>query len=81
MNDYIDLLLADLDDHSAAWTDGAYYVQRAREEQAQSALWDSLSPRQQDLFLEYEEERNASAVLHADGLARQAFLLARRIFR
>lgn len=81
MDDYIDLLLADLGDHSAAWTDGAYYVQRSRERQAQSALWETLSPPQQSLFLEYEEERNASASLHADALARQAFLLARRIFR
>lgn len=81
MNDYIDVLLLELSGHSPSEAGGAYYLQRAREEQAYSALWDTLSPSQQELFLAYDEERNATAGIREDAMARRAFLLARDIFR
>ena len=45
------------------------------------ALRNTLSPEQRRLFLRYEEAHNALASVSEEIFARQAFLLAREIFR
>ncbi|MGI5987396.1 MAG: hypothetical protein ACOX7M_04580 [Dysosmobacter sp.] len=52
-----------------------------REAAAAEALTASLTGEQRALFLAFEESRNASAAAYQEALARQAFLLAREIFR
>ena len=52
-----------------------------QEAQAADALCDTLSPEQRKLFLAYEAARNACASASEDAYARQAFLLAREIYR
>ena len=55
--------------------------ERKQEAQAADALCDTLSPEQRKLFLAYEAARNACASASEDAYARQAFLLAREIYR
>ena len=79
--DYIDVLMDYLADHRLAALGSEYFLQEKRETAAAEALEATLSEEQEQLFLAYEEARNASAGIAMDAAARQAFLLAREIFR
>lgn len=81
MDDYITVLLNDLEDHASSFLDGAYYAAIHREAAAFQALEETFTPEQHQLFCAYEDSRNDSAACYQDALARQAFLLARSIFR
>lgn len=80
MDDYITVLLHDLEDRAQDFLPGDYHT-AIRREAAAAALTASLTGEQRALFLAFEESRNASAAAYQEALARQAFLLAREIFR
>lgn len=81
MEDYIDILFRELEEQWSDLLGGEYFLQKAREDYAEQALLDTLTEEQQKLFLIYEEQRNAASVFRESGMTRQAFLLAREIFR
>lgn len=81
MQDYIDVLLCHLADQRQSTLPGTYFPLQAREQQALNALLDSLTAGQRKLFLAYEEARNAAEGASEDAFARQAFLLAREVYR
>lgn len=81
MDDYITVLLHDLEDRAQDFLPGDYHGAICREAAAAEALTASLTGEQHALFLAFEESRNASAAAYQEALARQAFLLAREIFR
>lgn len=81
MDDYITILLNDLEDHAKDFLPGGYYAAMSREAAAAEALEATFTPEQQRLFDEFAERRNDSACRYQDALARQAFLLGREIFR
>ena len=81
MQDYIDVLLCHLADQRQSTLPGTYFPPQAREQQALNALLDSRTAGQRKLFLAYEEARNAAASVSEDAFARQAFLLAREVYR
>lgn len=81
MDDYITVLLNDLEDRAGQFLPGEYYQAANRESAALQALEATFTPEQQSLFLAYEDSRNDSAACYQDALARQAFLLGRAIFR
>ena len=80
MDDYITVLLNHLTEHSpsANWE---YLARQTRQNQAGEALLNTLYLEQRRLFLRYEEAHNALASVSEEIFARQAFLLAREIFR
>ena len=80
MDDYITVLLHDLEDWAQDFLPGDYHGAICREAAAAEALTASLTGEQRALFLAFEESRNASAA-YQEALARQAFLLAREIYR
>lgn len=80
MEDYIDILLNEMEEHWADFLDGTYFLQRNREIHAERALRETLSKAQSELFLSYEEQRNAAEVLRERAITRRAFLLAREIY-
>jgi len=79
--DYIDVLLEHLDRQSPDFLGREYFIQQTREHLASEALTRTLSEEQLTLFLAYEAEHNARASISADAFARQAFLLAKKIYR
>ena len=81
MDDDITVLLHDLEDRAQDFLPGDYHTAIRREAAAAEALTASLTGEQRALFLAFEESRNASAAAYQEALARQAFLLAREIFR
>ena len=81
MDDYIDVLLESLADQRLSFLGHEYSTRLKQEAQAADALCDTLSPEQRKLFLAYEAARNACASASEDAYARQAFLLAREIYR
>ena len=81
MKDYIDALLMYLSEERLTGTSSEYFARLACEEEACEALCRALTPEQHKLFLTYEAARNATASAAEDAYARQAFLLARDIFR
>lgn len=81
MRDYIDVLLDELSDSRLSVLGHEYFLQQQREYLATEALSDTLSEEQQKLFMSYEEEHNACAAMRMDSFARQAFLLAKEIYR
>ena len=81
MDDYITVLLESLDDLRPVSADGKCERLLTAEEAAATALRETLSPEQSRLFLAYEDACMAAATASADAFARQAFLLAREIFR
>lgn len=80
MEDYIAVLLDEMEEHWVDFMGGEYFLQKAREKEAEEALMDALSESQRDLFLSYEERQNAAAALREDAMTRRAFLLAREIY-
>lgn len=81
MDDYIDVLLESLADQRLSFLGHEYFTRLKQEAQTADALCDTLSPEQRKLFLAYEAARNACASASEDAYARQAFLLAREIYR
>lgn len=81
MQDYIDVLLCHLSSARQSSLPGEYFPLQVREQQALNALLDSLTAGQRKLFLAYEEARNAAEGASEDAFARQAFLLAREVYR
>ena len=81
MENYISILLTELKDHWVDFLGGEYFLQKARKNHAEERLRETLSESQTDLFLTYEEQQNAAAALREDAIARQAFLLAKEIYR
>ena len=81
MQDYIDVLLCHLADVRQNALPGESYPLQVREQQTLNALLDSLTAGQRKLFLAYEEARNAAEGASEDAFARQAFLLAREVYR
>ena len=81
MQDYIDVLLCHLSSARQSSLPGEAFPLQVREQQTLNALLDSLTAGQRKLFLAYEEARNAAEGASEDAFARQAFLLAREVFR
>ena len=81
MQDYIDVLLCHLADARQNALPGESFPLQVQEQQALNALLDSLTAGQRKLFLAYEEARNAAVSVSEDAFARQAFLLAREVYR
>lgn len=81
MQDYIDVLLCHLADTRQNALPGESFPLQVREQQALNALLDSLTAGQRKLFLAYEEARNSAEGASEDAFARQAFLLAREVYR
>ena len=81
MQDYIDVLLCHLADTRQNALPGESFPLQVREQQTLNALLDSLTAGQRKLFLAYEEARNAAEGASEDDFARQAFLLAREVYR
>ena len=79
--DYIDVLLEHLNDRRLSCAGKEYFLAQQREHMALKALSATLSEQQTKLLLTYEAEKNAAASISEDIFARQAFLLAREIFR
>ena len=81
MSDYIDILLSALEEEMYSHLGEDYFLASQREDQAADALRATLSADQNDLFDAYEDARSESQSAYQDAFARQAFLLARTIFR
>ena len=81
MQDYIDVLLCHLADARQNALPGESFPLQVREQQTLNALLDSLTAGQRKLFLAYEEARNAAEGASEDAFVRQAFLLAREVYR
>ena len=81
MDDYITVLLEDLDGRASDFLSGGYYAAIARESAASEALTAALNDDQRDLLLAWEDARNAADDLYQSALLRQAFLLGREVFR
>lgn len=81
MEDYISILLRELEDQWLECLGREYFLQKAQKDRAAKALLDTLTEEQRALFLVYEEQRNTAEVLREEGINRQVFLLAREIFR
>ena len=81
MENYIDILLASFEEQWVDFLSRDYYLERARLENAEEALWQTLSESQIELFLSYEGHRNAVAFHRETCTTRQAFLLAKELYR
>ena len=81
MQDYIDVLLCHLADTRQNALPGEYFPLQAREYQTLAALTAPFTADHRKQFLAYEEARNAAASVREDAFARQAFLLAREVYR
>ena len=81
MEDDIDVLLTQLSEQRLSIVNSEYSTRLRQEEAAWEALSRTLTEQQRKLFLAYEEAQSACACLSEDAYARQAFLLAREIYR
>ncbi len=81
MQDYIDILLSHLMATRQGTLPEEYLSFKTQEQQALNALQSSFSDSQDTLFLSYEETRNAAEAISMTAFARQAFLLAREVYR
>ena len=81
MDDYITVLLEDLESRASEFLPGGYYAAIARESAASEALTATLNDEQMELLLTWEDARNAADDLYQSALLRQAFLLGREVFR
>ncbi len=81
MEDYIEILLNEMGERWSEYLSREYYFQKDQEDRAMEALLETLTEEQRTLFLRYEEHRNAAGVFYNSCMTRQAFLLAREIFR
>ena len=81
MEDYIDILIGALGEQGEDGPGRKYLVTEGRLVQAAEALEEALDEEQKELFSVYEERRNELAFISENHLARQAFLLAKEIYR
>ena len=82
MEDFITVLLDDLSEHRMLSDASGEYVRRLQQEEAAyCALSATFTQEQKKLFLAYDDARNAAASLSESEFARNAFLLAREIYR
>lgn len=81
MEDYIQILLEYLTERREAFSDWNHCVQSDRVLQAVEALEETLTGPQKKLFAAYEDARDEAGAAGEMALARQAFLLAREIYR
>ena len=81
MRDYIDLLVHVLLEQESCDSAGSFSAQTPQQIYAERAFRETLSGPQTKLFLAYEEAQNAASSLYAACLARQAFLLAKELYR
>lgn len=81
MEDYIDILLEHLSEFQLQELGYEYFAQKSQEEATLAALEATFSDTQRTLFLHYEAARNATASISESSFVRQAFLLAREIYR
>ena len=79
--DYITVLLHDLEDRAQDFLPGDYHTAIRREAAAAGAQTASPTREQRALLLAVVGNPNARAAANQEALARQAFLLAREIFR
>ena len=80
MKDYIDILIESIQEQTS-FLGSDYYIQQAREYQAHDALIASLDSAQQHLYEIFEENRFKTDCIYENALLRQAFLLAREVYR
>ncbi len=81
MEDYINILLESLGEHDREYLGWEYFTQTERAFEAMEALEKTLSDEQKRLFEDYDEKRTAAADTRETALIRQAFLLAKEIYR
>ena len=81
MDDYITVLLEALEDEMYAHLGDDYFLPLRRSGEVLDELSASFTPRQRELFRAYEDAWSDLESAYQDALARQAFLLARAIFR
>ena len=79
--DYISILIDYLNEQRLSCAGKEYFLAQKREHSAFQVLTATLNDEQHKLLLRYESEKNAAASVSEEILARQAFLLAREIFR
>ena len=79
--DYIAILIDHLNEQRLSYANSEYLIHQKREQLAFKTLAAALGDQQHELLLRYDEEKNAAASVSENILARQAFLLARKIFR
>lgn len=81
MQDYIDVLLLHISEERLNTLSREYVSCLAQEEAAFTALNATFTEEQSSLFRVYDNARSACEFSFEDAYARQAFLLAREIFR
>ena len=81
MDDYITVLLEILEEEMYTHLGDDYFLPLHSSGEALDALSATFTPRQQELFRAYEDAWSDLESAYQDALARQAFLLARAIFR
>ena len=81
MEDYIEILINELEEQWSGLLGREYFLQKARADRVAEVFLDTLTEKQHALFLVYEEQRNAAEAFRESCMTRQAFLLAREIFR
>ena len=81
MEDYIDVLLEALSGQRLSFLGHEYFIRQEQESLACQDLSRTFTEEQKTLFLAYEDAHNACASLSEDAYARQAFLLAKEIYR
>ena len=81
MQDYIDILLTAVEGNLFSHLGKDYFLSLRQEEAAWNSLRATLSEEQAALLDAYQDIRNSTAIAYGDAYARQAFLLAREIYR
>ena len=81
MEDYITILLEALEECDREYLEGEYFVQSAQAMEAMETLEKTFSHEQRILFQDYEEKQNVADDTRVRALTRQAFLLAKKIYR
>lgn len=81
MKDYIQILLEYLAERRETYSSWNHCAQSDKVLQALEALEESLTAPQKKLFSAYEDARDEADAAGEMALARQAFLLARDIYR
>ena len=81
MEDYITILLEALEERDREYLGWEYYAQTERAMEAMEVLHETFSCEQRKLFRDYEEKQTALDAAGRMALARQAFLLAKEIYR
>ena len=81
MEGYIKILLEALEEHDREYLGWKYFVQSDQVMEAMETLDKTFSHEQRKLFQDYEDKQTALDATGRMALARQAFLLAKEIYR